>query len=121
VPLVREPREDELTGDESLAGIEPAAADQKRVRTRAAAQAGRFEVEEDKRNKRWGIARKCTGRRGALGQRATDVTDGLSPVRRIGMKAAFDDEARTAVMVAPFAAENPFEVAFRPPKGGRYA
>ena len=57
-PFVRMAREHELPRHEPALGVEPAAADEERLRPRPAAQAGGLEIEEHERRPRRRIVRE---------------------------------------------------------------
>ncbi len=93
-PLVRMPREHELPRHESVL-VEPAAANEKHVRSGAAAESGGFEIEKHERRPRRSTAGK--ERRVAIdaSSRAATFADPFSPVSRRRRPAAIDDEAVT--------------------------
>ena len=103
-PLVREPRHQILPRHEPARRVEPSAADEKRVRPRAAAQSCGFEIEEHERR-----LRVPARQQGCVSVRAGDhvgpFADGLLPIRRITVPPPFDYESR----VAPLASERRFE------------
>ena len=103
-PLVRVARQQILPRHEPAIVLEPAAADEKRVRAGAAAQARGLEVEEDERRPRGRAGRKKRrlGRRASSRSARSPIVAGRSSAG--GSTPALDDEA-AARASAPFAAE----------------
>ena len=97
--LVREPRHHELPRDKP-SFVEPAAADEKGVRARAAAQPGRLKVKEHERRP----SRPASGEKGRLLGRVVDpigqMTDLVTAVTYRRLPKPVDDETAVAPLAA---------------------
>ena len=100
-PFVGESRQEELPCDKRAVRLEPAAPDQERQRPGAAAEPGRFEVEEDERRPRRRPVREQRRIGGCLVETFRRMTNRLAAVARRRLDAVVDNEAACA----PFAAQ----------------